>query len=336
MRDRAQVVRGDRDAHRRARLEQAPRERLEVRVAVGLALEDRHAPAVLARLDDLVVPVGALDEPHDERLLARRRAAPSRARGRASRASRAGRPAGRSRRSGRRANSGSASSSRTSSSTASRESSDSMSMCRCAPRRCGAAQQLAQARRGVAHAALGRLGAQQRRQRRDLDREVRARQRADARRARARGCGFERRVGGRERVERRGAARGVAVGLGGGDRRLAEQVDGGRRCRRATGRAASAARPSGSAPTMKRWAMCRTPAAPAAPSAARPAFVLPIFIAALQRRRLVVDLVEEAGRGASRGRRASGTRGRRRRSERARRAARRPARRGPSRARRAP
>ena len=90
----------------------------------------------------------------------------------------------------------------------------------------GAAQQLAQARRGVALAALGRLGAQQRRQRRDLDGQVRARQRAVPSRS-SRGRSSRRRVGRRERVERLGAARGVAVGLGGGDRRLAEQVDGG-------------------------------------------------------------------------------------------------------------
>ena len=55
---------------RRARLEQAARQRLEVAVGLGLDLEDRRLPAVLARLDDLVVPVGALDEPDDERVRA--------------------------------------------------------------------------------------------------------------------------------------------------------------------------------------------------------------------------------------------------------------------------
>ena len=54
----------------------------------------------------------------------------------------------------------------------------------------------------------------------------------------------------------------------------------------------SAAR--GSSPTMKRCAMWRTPAAPAAPSAARPAFVLPIRIAARSDGGLLADLVEEA------------------------------------------
>ena len=78
-------------------------ERLEVAVGLGLDLEDRRLPAVLARLDDLVVPVGALDEPDDERRArARRRRAhvdDPLARGRASRA---GRPAARARPTGRR------------------------------------------------------------------------------------------------------------------------------------------------------------------------------------------------------------------------------------------
>ena len=46
---------------------------------------------------------------------------------------------------------------------------------------------------------------------------------------------------------------------------------------------------------MKRWAMCLTPAAEAAPSAARPARVCAHGHRRLQRRRPVADLVEEAG-----------------------------------------
>ena len=55
-----------------------------------------------------------------------------------------------------------------------------MSMCRCASSVARAAQQAAQAVGGVALAALGRVGAQQRRERGDLDGEVRARERAGA------------------------------------------------------------------------------------------------------------------------------------------------------------
>ncbi len=72
------------------------------------------------------------------------------------------------------------------------------------------------------------------------------------------------------RVERLGAALGVAVGLGLGHRRLAEQVERGRHAL-VPQRSAAPARPSrGDSPTMKRCAMWRTPAAAAAPSA-RPA-----------------------------------------------------------------
>src|SRR6476619_3020425 len=56
---------------RRPRLEQAPRERLEVAIGIGLDLEDRRLPAVLARLDDLVVPVGALDQADEPGIAAR-------------------------------------------------------------------------------------------------------------------------------------------------------------------------------------------------------------------------------------------------------------------------
>ena len=68
--DRAQVVARDGHAQaaaRRARVEQPAGELLEVAVRVGLDVEDRDLPAVLARLDDLVVPVGALDEPDGQR-----------------------------------------------------------------------------------------------------------------------------------------------------------------------------------------------------------------------------------------------------------------------------
>ena len=49
---------------------------LERAVALGLLLEDGRAPAVLAGLDDLVVPVRALHEPDDERRGPRRARAP--------------------------------------------------------------------------------------------------------------------------------------------------------------------------------------------------------------------------------------------------------------------
>ena len=69
--DRAQVVGGDGDAHAGVASISARGKRLEVAVPVRLVLEHRHAPAVLARLDHLVVPVGALDQAHRERLRAR-------------------------------------------------------------------------------------------------------------------------------------------------------------------------------------------------------------------------------------------------------------------------
>ena len=71
--DRPQVVRGDRgaDAAVGLRVDQAPRQRLVVAVARAAVLEDRRRPAVLDRLDGLVVPVGALDQADGERLRAR-------------------------------------------------------------------------------------------------------------------------------------------------------------------------------------------------------------------------------------------------------------------------
>ena len=74
VRDRAQVVRGDRDAARAGRASSSRRvSSLEVRVGVGLALEHRRVPAVLRGLDELVVPVGALDEPDRQRRARARR-----------------------------------------------------------------------------------------------------------------------------------------------------------------------------------------------------------------------------------------------------------------------
>ena len=67
MGDRAQVVAGDGGPDGRPRLQQADREVLEVAVRVGLDLEDRRVPAVLSCFDDLVVPVGALDEADGQR-----------------------------------------------------------------------------------------------------------------------------------------------------------------------------------------------------------------------------------------------------------------------------
>ena len=166
VRDRAQVVRGDRDADGAGRaVEQLARERLEVAVGLGLDLEDRRRPAVLPGLDDLVVPVGALDEAHDQRRRASTSRRPLEDPARTARASRAGRPAARRPPTARRRTRPRRARSSTSSVTASRESKDSMSMCRCAPSSLGVAQQAAQPPGGVALAELGRVGAQQRRER---------------------------------------------------------------------------------------------------------------------------------------------------------------------------
>ena len=180
VRDRAQVVRGDGDADRGAGVEQPARQRLEVAVAVGLDLEHRRRPAVLARLDELVVPVGALDEPDLERRRALDGRGPLEQPVELLRASRAGRPAARARLTARSRTPPRERSSSTSSSTASRESSDSMSMWRWAPRSRARREQWPQACGRVAAPDLGSIGAQHRRQRRDLHRDVRARQRPDA------------------------------------------------------------------------------------------------------------------------------------------------------------
>jgi hypothetical protein len=86
------------------------------------------------------------------------------------------------------------------------------------------AQQAAQALGRVALAALGRVRAQERRERGDLDGEVRTRERAGAVALQRGPLGpVARRRG--ERLQRVRATLRVALGLGLRDRRLAEQVD---------------------------------------------------------------------------------------------------------------
>ena len=109
--------------------------------------------------------------------------------------------------------------------TASRESMLSMSMCRCAPRVARRAQQRSQALGRVEPPEVRSVGAQQRRQRGDLHGQVHARRRS-ARVGVEQRARIERRVDAGELVERGRAACRVAVGLGRGHRRLAEQVDG--------------------------------------------------------------------------------------------------------------
>ena len=67
--DRAQVVatRSRADPRRPRASSRRTVSASKLRSQSALTLEDRRRPAVLARLDDLVVPVGALDEPDDER-----------------------------------------------------------------------------------------------------------------------------------------------------------------------------------------------------------------------------------------------------------------------------
>ena len=152
-------------------------------------------------------------------------------------------------------------------------------MCRCAPSSRARRSRSRRRGGGVALAELRRVGAQQRRERRDLDRQVLARDRARRCRPRARAAPGG---GGRRStrpVERLAAACRVAVGLGGGDRRLAEQVDARWRRRRFHRSSSTPVASRGVSPTMKRWAMCLTPAAAAAPSAARPALDSDIRIA---------------------------------------------------------
>ena len=178
----------------------------------------------------------------------------------------------------------------------------------------GCAQQRAQAAGGVAHADLGRLRAHQRGQRRDLHRQVRARQRARASRPRAAAArAASRRPSASRRSRRRSARR-----SGRPRRRVtvaspSRSTDDGDAVLPQVAQHARA-RPCGDAPTMKRCAMCRTPAAVAAPSAARPRATALIRIADGERRRPLVHLVEEAGEVARPGRRASGRRASRRRA----------------------
>ncbi len=211
-----------------ARVEQPAGERLEVDVGVGLVLEHRGGPAVLAGLDELVVPVGALDEP-DRSARAPRSWAPEPARRscRASAASRAGSPAAPCRRTGRRGTPSSASSSRISSSTASRESSDSMSMCRCAPR---SLARRSSGRRRSAASRWPRSGASGRSSGVSAETltERFVRGSAPAASCSSWGRAGQEADGGGERVERLRAAARVALGLGLRDGRLAEQVDGAR------------------------------------------------------------------------------------------------------------
>ena len=144
--------------------------------------------------------------------------------------------------------------------------------------RLGGAQQRPQPPGGVALAALGGVGAQQRGQRRDLHAHVGARQRPDA-------VGLQRLARRPARGWRPTAARSPP----GSGRRSGRPRSRSRWPRRAgrpswprrapTACAASPAPRSGVSPTMKRWARWRTPPAAAAPSAARPARVPDIFIA---------------------------------------------------------
>ena len=120
--------------------------------------------------------------------------------------------------------SSSASSSSTSSSTASRESSDSMSMCRCAPR---SRARRSRPRRRSAASRLPRSGASGRSSGVSAetltDRFARGSGPAPSRSSCGRRGPLAR--GGGDDVQRLRAAGGVALGLGLGDRHLAEQVD---------------------------------------------------------------------------------------------------------------
>ena len=54
------------DGHGRFVLEQNPRERFKIRVALRFLQKDRNRPAVLAALDFFVIPVGAFDQTNGE------------------------------------------------------------------------------------------------------------------------------------------------------------------------------------------------------------------------------------------------------------------------------
>ena len=221
-------MRGDRDADGGTRGDEPAGEGLEVAVAVGLDLEHRRRPAVLARLDELVVPVGALDEPDLQRRRARSSARrPVEDRRRAARASRADRPGARARPTARRG-------------TRPRRAARARGRApprgsRATPCRCGRGRR-----------ARGPARSSGRRRRPASSRP------SDGASGRSSGVSAETltetfarasgpvqsrssigRAGQRGRLagdllERVGAAPGVAVGLGLGDRRLSEQVDGAR------------------------------------------------------------------------------------------------------------
>ena len=197
---------------------------LEVAIAVRLDLVDGRRPPVLAGLDDLVIPVGALDEADQQRgrpgaaagplqdlpeLLGRipqvglqhdpgRRAGPELVLGEQLEHEVEHRLPG-----------------------VERFHVD----VQMGAERVGLAEQRAQPPGGVAPAEVGRVGAQQRRERRDLHRQVGARQRAAGVVLEPGPCRPNARSAG-ELIEGVRAPGRVGVGLGLGDGRLAEQVDG--------------------------------------------------------------------------------------------------------------
>ena len=211
VRDRAQVVAGDRHAQRGTGVEQPARQHLEVAVRVGLDLEHRRAPAVLYRLDDLVVPVRALDEPHGQRVGALGTGAVRPVDHGVERLRRVAQ-VGLQDHAGRRA---------VAELRLGEQLEDELEHRVARVERlhvdvqvgaelARAAQEAAQPVGGVALAALGRVGAQQRRERRDLDREVRARERAGAVALERGALRPAARLRG-ERLERLGAALRVAL-----------------------------------------------------------------------------------------------------------------------------
>ena len=227
VRDGAQVVRRDRDADQRPRVEQPARQQLEVRVGVGLDVEHRRAPAVLGGLDELVVPVGALDEPDRQRRRALRLALEARGSCRASPASRAGSPAARARRTARR---GTPPRRAARGSAPARRRASPSTPCRCAGARRPRSRVAAAAAAGRRRRACRAPGASGRSSGVSADTFTHRFARASTpalsdsswrpRGPRPRGVG--------DRVQRLGAAVGVALRLGLRHRRLAEQVDGGR------------------------------------------------------------------------------------------------------------
>ena len=302
MRDRAQVVRARSPpgrARSRGRRAAAGVSRSKLRSQSALSSNTGARPAVLARLDDLVVPVGALDQADRQRLRARRsRRAQAR-----SRSSCCGRVAqvGLQHDPGRRPVAelglGEQLEARSSSGRLARverlhvdvQVRAELARGRSSGRSRGAASSRpdARARRAAAAASAPRPSPTGSRA-------------AAARASRARACGRSGQRRGRrgERLERLArSARRSGRPRRCGHRRLAEQVD---RASRSPSlpqlaRASPSAR-CGVSPTMKRCAMWRTPAAAAAPSAVAARLrVAAIRIAASSERRPLVDLAEEAG-----------------------------------------